>query len=65
MRPPIDGHQAMRYLSLEPGPLVGEAMDVLYERRIEVGPYPAGEAYALLREWARQQGRPDPGEPPA
>ncbi|HEY7704637.1 MAG TPA: CCA tRNA nucleotidyltransferase [Acidimicrobiia bacterium] len=63
MRPPIDGHQAMRYLGLEPGPLVGEVMDLLYERRIESGPYPAGEAYALLREWAIEHGRPDPDGP--
>ena len=51
MRPPIDGNDVMQYLGLEPGPAVGEAMKVLYEHRIDHGPYTAEEAYALLDEW--------------
>lgn len=51
LRPPIDGHQAMEHLGLEPGPIVGDAMRVLYEHRIEHGPYSEEEAFQLLDEW--------------
>jgi len=64
LRPPLDGHQVMTYLSMPPGRAVGEIMELLYERRIEEGPYSAGEAYEMVREWAVAQGRPDPGAPP-
>src|SRR5690606_3725480 len=37
LRPPIDGRKVMAYLGIEPGPLVGEVMDMLLERRIEEG----------------------------
>ncbi len=56
LRPPIDGHQAMAHLGIEPGPLVGEAMDILYEHRIEHGPYSEEEAYRLLDEWRKDKG---------
>lgn len=65
LRAPIDGHQVMRYLSIEPGPWVGDIMEMLLERRIEEGPYPPTEAYRLVREWALEQGIPDPGPAPA
>ena len=55
LRPPIDGHQVMEHLGLEPGPQIGEIMDMLLERRIEDGPYSEEEALAILDEWA--QGR--------
>jgi poly(A) polymerase len=51
LRPPIDGHQVIDYLGLEPGPVVGEVMRILYEHRIEHGPYSEDEAFALLDEW--------------
>ncbi len=52
MRPPIDGHAVMAHLGLEPGPVVGEAMAMLLEHRIEQGPYSVEEAYLLLDAWA-------------
>ena len=52
MRPPIDGNQVMEYLGLEAGPIVGEIMDMLLERRIDDGPYSEKEAFALLDSWA-------------
>lgn len=52
LRPPIDGNQVMEYLDLEPGPAVGEAMKLLYEHRIEHGPYSEKEALRLLDQWA-------------
>lgn len=64
LRPPIDGHQVMRYLGIEPGPQVGEIMDLLTEKRIEDGPYTAVEGYQLAREWALGLGMDDPGAPP-
>ena len=51
MRPPIDGNQVMEYLGLEPGPRIGEIMDMLLERRIDDGPYSEEEAFALLDSW--------------
>lgn len=56
MRPPIDGNQAMAHLKLEPGPLVGEAMRMLLEHRIDAGPYDEEEAYRLLDEWMAERG---------
>jgi poly(A) polymerase len=53
LRPPIDGNQVMAHLDLEPGPVVGEIMEMLLERRIEDGPYTEEQAYRLLDEWAR------------
>jgi poly(A) polymerase len=55
LRPPIDGRQVMEYLGLEPGPTIGVVMDVLYEHRIEHGPYSEEEAHALLDAWRREQ----------
>jgi poly(A) polymerase len=54
LRPPIDGHQVMEYLKIPPGPQIGEIMEMLYERRIEDGPFSEEEAYAMLEEWRRQ-----------
>ncbi len=61
LRPPIDGNDVMSYLAIEPGPRVGEIMDLLLEKRIEEGPYARSEAYGLAREWALERGLPDPG----
>jgi poly(A) polymerase len=65
LRPPIDGHDVMAYTGLEPGPLVGEIMDILTEHRIEHGPYGQDAAYRIVREWAIGKGLDDPGERPA
>lgn len=56
LRPPINGHQVMAYLGLEPGPKVGEVMKLLYERRIDEGPYSEQDAYAMLDEWKATKG---------
>ncbi len=55
LRPPIDGNQVMAHLGLDPGPEVGEVMKMLYERRIEDGPFTEDEAYVLLDEWAAER----------
>ena len=54
----IDGNQVMEYLGIEPGPTVGEVMRMLYERRIEEGPYTEAEAFAMLDEWKSQEDHP-------
>ena len=56
LRPPIDGNEVMAHLGVEPGPVVGEAMALLLEHRIDHGPYGAEEAYALLDEWWATRG---------
>lgn len=64
LRPPINGNDVMTYLGMEPGPKVGEIMDILLERRIEEGPYSKATAFAVARDWAVAQGWPDPGPGP-
>jgi len=51
LRPPIDGNDVMSFLGIQPGPVVGEAMRMLTEHRIDHGPYTDEEAYELLRRW--------------
>ena len=64
LRAPIDGHQVMEYLGIGPGPRIGDIMGLMLERRIEEGPYTVGEAYVMVRDWAIDQGIPDPGPAP-
>ncbi len=64
LRAPVDGNQVMAYLGIEPGPMVGEIMGILLEKRIDDGPYPASEAYQIARHWAQEHGLPDPGTVP-
>ncbi|MEN8233424.1 MAG: CCA tRNA nucleotidyltransferase [Actinomycetota bacterium] len=54
IRPPIDGNQVMQHLGLDPGPEVGRAMRMLYERRIEDGPYSEEKAFEMLDAWAEE-----------
>ena len=55
MRPPIDGRRVMEHLGLEPGPIVGEALDHLMELRMENGPMTEDEAIAALDAWATRR----------
>ena len=55
MRPPIDGRRVMEHLGLEPGPIVGEALDHLMELRMESGPMTEDEAIAALDAWATRR----------
>jgi poly(A) polymerase len=61
VRPRLDGTQVMAYLDQSPGPIVGRALKVLLELRLERGPMTAEEAYEALRQWAIEAGLPDPG----
>lgn len=51
LRPPIDGNQVMEHLGLQPGRQVGEIMRMLYERRVEDGPYSEAQAYEMIDQW--------------
>jgi poly(A) polymerase len=52
IRPPINGHTVMKHLGIEPGPVVGEIMDMLLEYRLDEGPFSEEEALKLVDEWA-------------
>jgi poly(A) polymerase len=56
LRPPLDGKQVMDRLGIEPGPLVGEALEFLMELRLERGPIPEDEAAELLDRWWKERG---------
>jgi poly(A) polymerase len=55
LRPPLNGHQIMAHLGLEPGPEVGEAYRFLLDARIERGPLSEAEGYELLDAWAARR----------
>jgi poly(A) polymerase len=56
IRPPLDGRQVMEFLGVEPGRVVGEALDFLLEARLDEGPISEDDAYTRLAAWARERG---------
>ncbi|MGH2734341.1 MAG: CCA tRNA nucleotidyltransferase [Actinomycetota bacterium] len=56
IRPELDGEQVMAYLGVEPGPVVGEALEHLLEIRLEEGLLGEDEIFVRLDEWARARG---------
>ena len=56
IRPELDGTQVMAYLGVEPGPVVGQALGMLTEVRLDEGLIGEDEAYERLDAWARTQG---------
>ncbi len=56
IRSPIDGHEVMQYLGLAPGPLVGEALHLLLDAKLEGEISTKEEAYTLLNKWAIKKG---------
>lgn len=56
LRPPLDGREVMERLGIQPGPLVGEALEYLMEFRMERGPIETEEALRLLDAWAAERG---------
>jgi poly(A) polymerase len=56
IRPDLDGRQVMQLLDVEPGPVIGQALDHLLELRIDEGPLGEEEATRrLLAWWAERQ----------
>ncbi len=56
IRPAVDGTQIMAYLGLPPGPRLGEIWAWLKDKAIELGPMSEDKGYALLDEWAADNG---------
>lgn len=52
IRPELDGREVMERLGVASGPLVGEALDMLLELRLEEGPVGRDEALRRLDAWA-------------
>jgi poly(A) polymerase len=56
IRPDIDGNRVMELLGVGPGPVVGEALAILLEARLDEGPLGEEEAERrLLAWWAERQ----------
>lgn len=51
LRSPLTGGQVMNHLDLEPGPLIGKAVEYLRTVRIERGPVTEQEGFELLDRW--------------
>jgi poly(A) polymerase len=62
IKPPLDGRQVMKFLGVDPGPVVGEALSFLLELRLDEGPLSEDEAYNHLSTWARERGLSVVGE---
>ena len=56
IKPPLDGRQVMEFLRVEPGRVVGDALDFLLEARLDEGPIDEADAYARLAAWAQERG---------
>jgi poly(A) polymerase len=58
IRPDIDGNRVMQVLGVPPGRVVGEALDMLLEARLDEGPLGEAAAEERLKSWwaARQEG---------
>jgi poly(A) polymerase len=55
LRPELNGHEVIELLGIEPGPLVGEAMDHLMEIRLEEGLIGDEEIRKRLDAWWRDR----------
>jgi poly(A) polymerase len=65
IRPDIDGNRVMELLGIKPGPIVGQALSMLLEARLDEGPLGEDEAERrLLAWWDERRGRPATGAEP-
>lgn len=55
IRPDLDGRQVMEHLGIAPGPVVGRALGMLLEARLEDGPLGEEEARRRLDAWWQEQ----------
>jgi poly(A) polymerase len=51
IRPDLDGQAVMAHLGIPPGPLVGQALTMLLEARLDEGPLAEDDAKARLDAW--------------
>lgn len=61
LRPDIDGNRVMEVLGVPPGRVVGEALDMLLEARLDEGPLGEEEAERRLRAWWAARSAPTGG----
>ncbi len=54
IRPPIDGKEIMDFLHIGPGPTVGKVLGMLLEARLEGRVRTKKEAFALTKEWVKE-----------
>jgi poly(A) polymerase len=57
IRPDLDGEAVMAHLGVPPGPVVGQALAMLLEARLEEGPLEKDEALRRLDDWFRSRTR--------
>ncbi|MCL4498710.1 MAG: HDIG domain-containing protein, partial [Chloroflexi bacterium] len=55
IRAPVDGHEIMEHLGITPGPLIGRALEMLLEAKLEGEIDTKEEAYALLDRWVAER----------
>jgi poly(A) polymerase len=61
IRPALDGHRVMELLGVPPGKVVGEALAMLLDARLDEGPISQEDAERRLLAWAAERGlRPSP-----
>lgn len=65
IKPDLDGHEIMRLLGIEQGPLVGRAWAHMRELRLEHGPMDHDRAVQELLRWAAESGIGTAGSAPA
>jgi poly(A) polymerase len=63
IRPDLDGQAVMDHLGIGPGPVVGEALKMLLEARLDEGPLGEAEAYRRVDEWFRRREQRLLGDP--
>jgi poly(A) polymerase len=56
IRPALDGHRVMEVLGVGPGRVIGDALSMLLEARIDEGPMSEEEAEQRLLAWAEERG---------
>jgi poly(A) polymerase len=56
IRPALDGHRVMELLGVPPGRVVGDALTMLLDARIDEGPMTEEEAERRLLAWAEERG---------
>ncbi|HUF33643.1 MAG TPA: CCA tRNA nucleotidyltransferase [Acidimicrobiales bacterium] len=57
MRPELDGRQVMEHLGVDPGPVIGQALDFLLELRLDEGLIGEDEARRRLETWWTEQAK--------
>ena len=55
LRPALDGNEVMQCLGIPPGPLVGEALDLLMEIRMDEGEIDKEEAVKRVKAWIAEK----------